>query len=116
MAHFVKIENNLVTEMMVINNDVVGVEFPASEHIGKEFIAKHGYEGNWIQTSYNNNFRKQYGRIGYTYNDTIDQFIAPRYYASWSLDSNNDWQPPTPKPEGDCLWDEEQLKWIELQQ
>jgi hypothetical protein len=41
-----------------------------------------------------------------------DVFIAPQPFASWSLDSNNDWQAPTPKPEGDYMWDEETLAWV----
>ena len=35
------------------------------------------------------------------------------FFASWSLDANNDWQPPTPKPEGDFYWDEDSLSWVE---
>ena len=112
MAHFAKIENGLVTQVIVISNDVVGAEFPASEPIGKQFISDHGYEGEWVQTSYNGNFRKQYGLVGAMYNEEHDVFIEPQPFLSWSLDTNYDWQAPTPKPEGHFYWDEDVLEWV----
>jgi hypothetical protein len=112
MAHFVQITDGVITKGLVIHNDVVGTEFPASEPIGKQFIAEHGYEGEWVQTSFNNNFRKQYGLMGGTYNAEHDVFIAPQPFLSWSLDANHDWQAPTPKPEGYFYWDEDVLEWV----
>ena len=112
MAHFAKIENSVVTQIISVHNDVVGTEFPASEPIGQAFIASLGFDGEWKQTSFNNNFRKQYANNGYTYDATADQFVANQPFASWLLDSNNDWQPPTPKPEGRYFWDEETVSWI----
>jgi len=105
MAHFSKITDGVVTDVIVISNDVVGETYPASELIGLEFIAKHGYEGEWIQTSYNGNFRKMYGSVNRTYNADADIFIEQQPYPSWSLDTNYDWQPPTPRPLNDGLWD-----------
>jgi hypothetical protein len=113
MAHFAKIENNIVTNVIVISNDVVG-EYPESESTGQEFIHNHNYEGVWIQTSYNGNFRKQFARIGYTYDAVLDKFISEQPFASWSLDSDSDWQPPVPQPEGFVYWDEESLSWLEI--
>lgn len=52
------------------------------------------------------------GAIGWTYDGT--NFIAPQPYASWTLDSNYDWQPPTPKPDGDYYWSEEELEWVAI--
>jgi hypothetical protein len=75
----------------------------------------------WVQTSYNNNFRKQYAGIGYTFDSTKDKFIAPQPFASWSLDSNDDWQAPVAYPTvttyGDNVryfisWDEAGKRWI----
>jgi hypothetical protein len=67
------------------------------------------------RTSYNNNIRKQYAGIGYTYDAINDVFIAPQPYPSWSLDENFDWQPPTPMPtEGMWYWNEEELTWKEV--
>ena len=109
MAHFAKIENNKVIQILVVNDDL--------EHRGADFLANDlGLGGNWIQTSYNNNFRKQYAGIGYTYDAVNDVFIAPQPFASWSLDDNFDWQPPTPRPEeGFWFWDEDSLSWVEVE-
>ena len=58
MAHFAEIdENNKVIRVLVVDN--------SQEHRGQEFLAvdlKLG--GTWIQTSYNNNFRKKFAEIG----------------------------------------------------
>lgn len=107
MAHFARIENNLVTEVLVVHNDL--------EHKGADFLANDlGLGGSWIQTSYNGNIRKQFAGIGYTYDAVNDVFIAPQPYPSWSLDEDFDWQPPTAMPtEGLWLWDEDSLSWLE---
>ena len=56
------------------------------------------------------------GGIGYTYDADLDIFIAPQPYPSWTLDSNHDWQPPTPMPVDDkkYAWSEPNKQWIEL--
>lgn len=65
MAHFAKIEDGIVTQVIVINNDVLyDLEFPESEPIGQEFIASLGLDGTWKQTSYNGNFRGAFAGIG----------------------------------------------------
>jgi hypothetical protein len=109
MAHFAKIEDNIVTQVLVVHNDL--------EHRGADFLANDlGLGGTWIQTSYNSNFRKQYAGVGDTYDAVNDVFIAPQPYPSWSLDENYDWQPPTPQPtEGKWDWDEATLSWIEAE-
>lgn len=114
MAHFAKIENNVVAQIIVVHNDVVGTKFPASEPIGQAFIASLGLDGEWKQTSFNGNFRKQHAGNGYTYDATNDEFVAYQPFASWSLDANNDWQPPTPKPKGRYFWNEETVSWVEV--
>jgi hypothetical protein len=59
-------------------------------------LCKH-FEG-FMQADFvqRNNFRKQYAGIGYTYDADADVFVAPQPFPSWTLDDNNDWQPPTP--------------------
>jgi len=52
------------------------------------------------------------GGIGWTYDADADVFVAPRPYGSWTLDENHDWQPPTPKPDGDYIWNEAELEWV----
>lgn len=77
MAHFAKIENNVVTEVVVIgNDDCGGGEFPESEPIGQAFLKSCGFAGTWLQTSYHANFRGLYAGIGFTYDADLDQFVA----------------------------------------
>ncbi len=111
MAHFAKIENSVVTQVIVVADaDCGGGQFPESEPAGQAFLAKLGLAGEWRQTSYNNNFRKQYAGIGYTFQD--DVFVAPQPFPSWTLDENHDWQPPVPRPEGgEWMWSEEDQEW-----
>ena len=54
--------------------------------------------------SYNNNFRKQYAGIGYTYDAAKNKFISPQPHASWSLDASDDWQAPVTYPTITTLW------------
>ena len=78
MAHFAKIENNTVKNVIVVSNDDCGGgEFPDSEPIGQEFIASLGLSGEWLQTSYHANFRGCYASIGFTYDPNNDVFVAP---------------------------------------
>jgi len=68
------------------------------------------------RTSYNatNGYRKQYAGVGFTYDPVADVFIAPQPYPSWTLDENNDWQPPSAKPDDELeyRWSEEDLEWV----
>jgi hypothetical protein len=78
MAHFARIENTAVREVIVINNsDLQDKEFPESESIGQEFIASIGLTGEWKQTSYNASFRGKYAGIGDIYNEELDIFKTP---------------------------------------
>ena len=110
MAHFAKIdENNKVIRVLVVDN--------SQEHRGQEFLAvdlKLG--GTWIQTSYNNNFRKNFAAIGGTYDPIKDIFISEKPFPSWILDENNDWQAPVSFPDDGKFynWDEENTKWVEV--
>jgi hypothetical protein len=110
MAHYAFLdENNIVTEV------ITGID--ETELI--EGLDTETWYGNFRgqvckRTSYNNNIRKQYAGIGYSYNSVADVFIAPQPYPSWSLDDSFDWQPPTPMPrQGKWDWDEDSLSWIE---
>jgi hypothetical protein len=111
MAHYAFLDNNnVVTEV------ITGID--ETELI--EGLDTETWYGNFRgqvckRTSYNNNIRKQYAGIGYTYDPEADVFVAPQPYPSWSLDANHDWQPPTPMPiEGVWIWNEETLSWDEL--
>jgi len=108
MAHFAEINsNNEVIRVLVVSDE--------NENNGQDFLANElGLGGHWVQTSYNNNFRKQYAGIGYTFEATADVFIAPQPFESWTLDKNYDWQPPTPQPDGqNWVWNEDEQAWHE---
>ena len=111
MAHWAEIDSeNKVTRVLVGDNDD-----PAGDE-GYQWIIDH-FGGRWIQTSYNNNFRKQYAGIGYTYDEAGNVFIAPQPFPSWSLDNNFDWQPPIkyPKDGLDYWWNEDAQEWVNVE-
>jgi hypothetical protein len=85
MAHFAKVnDNNIVEEVIVVDN-----KNAETEQQGKDFIASIGLEGNWIQTSYNRNFRNEFAGIGDIYDSVNDMFVndeskyAPTFIDSW---------------------------------
>ena len=117
MAHFAELDaNNGVLRVIVVGNkdtsDASGVE---KESIGKAFCERL-FGGNWVQTSYDGNMRKRYAGIGYSYDPTLDAFIAPQPYPSWTLDANADWQAPVPMPDDGKMysWDEDAQAWVEV--
>ena len=78
MAHFAKLDNNIVQEVIVVaNSDCGGGKFPESEPVGQAFIASLGLDGEWLQASYHANFRGAYAGVGYTYDAELDEFVAP---------------------------------------
>lgn len=119
MAYFANIDKNgIVIQVIAISNDDAPDPAPShSEPIGQAFISNVlGLVGEYRQTSFNANFRKQYAGIGWRYDADGDVFIAPQPYPSWTLDANHDWQPPTPMPSegGPWMWDEDTLSWGEV--
>jgi len=78
MAHFAKLNNNIVTNVVVVhNNELLDENGIESEQKGVDFCVAH-FGGRWVQTSYNGKIRKNYASIGYTYDETLDAFIAPK--------------------------------------
>jgi hypothetical protein len=111
MAHYAKVENGIVIQVIVADN--------------KEWC-ENNLGGTWVQTSYNtqggvNNrpggeaLNKNYAGIGYTWDGV--GFASPNPYPSWILNSDTYlWESPTPMPtEGNWYWNEEKLKWQELE-
>jgi hypothetical protein len=78
MAHFARIENNIVREVIVINNEVLeNKSFPESEAIGIAFCKSlYGADTEWLQTSYNANFRGSYAGSGMIYDELNDIFTS----------------------------------------
>lgn len=70
MAHFAKIQDTKVVEVIVVSNDDAPTEAD-----GQAFIASIGLDGVWVQTSYNNNevegvSRGKFAGIGDIWNGT----------------------------------------------
>jgi len=103
MSHFAEINNDGVVQRVIVAEQ----DFINSGAVGDSFL--------WVQTSYNNNFRKQFAGIGFTYDKAKDKFIAPKPFPSWALDSNDDWQAPSAVPDDGKLydWDEDSKSWKE---
>ena len=111
MAHFAKIENGIVTQVIVAEHD---------------FINTLEYPHEWVQTSYRTYggqhpegkpLRKNYAGVGYSYDRNRDAFIPPKPYNSWVLNEETClWEAPVPMPEDDKVytWDEETTNWIEV--
>lgn len=77
MAHFARIENNIVQQVIVVSNENCGGgNFPESEPIGQTFIASVGLTGEWLQTSYHANFRGNYAGIEMIYDENLDEFVS----------------------------------------
>lgn len=116
MAHFAKIENGIVTEVLVVtNDDCKNLEFPESEAVGQSYLKSLGFGGEWLQTSYNSNFRKNYASKGYTYDKANDMFIPTKPYESWILDVERGlWTAPVAAPSEKYfyIWDEDNRQWI----
>ena len=128
MAHFAEINlNNIVLRVVAACNlDIANNGGEQSEQAAEHFktVCPLSNEGvKWVQTSYNNNFRKKYAGIGHTFDSTKNKFIAPQPFASWSLDSNDDWQAPVAYPTvttyGDNIpyiigWNEDGQRWTSI--
>ena len=107
MAHFSELKamtdptgftsdsHQVVQRVVVVGNDCV----PSDEHVdGETWCINFFKGGTWKQTSYNHNFRKQYAGIGMVYDPVKNKFLNKQPHASWSLDSNDDWQAPITYP------------------
>tara|TARA_Y100000004_G_C8898038_1_gene405082 strand:+ start:718 stop:1161 length:444 start_codon:yes stop_codon:yes gene_type:complete len=126
MAHFAELDkDNKVIRVLVFDNKDVDANGgdqseQAAEHI-KSMIPLSKTGVKWVQTSYNNNFRKQYAGRGFTYDPEDDVFIAPQPFPSWSLnETTHDWEAPVAFPSSQshngielgCFWDESGRVWM----
>lgn len=118
MAHFAQLdENNIVTQVIVVsNNELLDENGVEQESKGIAFCQSL-LGGNWVQTSYNGNMRKNYAGIGFTYDADRDAFIPPKPFNSWVLNEDTcRWDAPTPMPQDEKMyrWDEDTVSWIEV--
>ena len=105
MSHFAEINSDSIVQRVIVAEQ----DFINSGLVGDSF--------NWVQTSYNSNFRKNYAGTGYTYDKTRDAFIAPQPYASWTLvEATCQWEAPVAYPDDDKMytWDEDTTAWVEV--
>ena len=110
MSHFAKIENGIVTQVIVAEQDVIDSGL---------------FGTGWVQTSYNTHggqhpegrpLRKNYAGVGFTYDATRNAFIPPKLFASWVLNENTClWDAPIPCPDDgkEYIWDEPTTSWVE---
>jgi hypothetical protein len=117
MAHFAQLENNVVTQVIVVSNqDILDENGQESEEKGIAFCSNL-LGGTWIQTSYNAKIRKNYAGVGYTYDEGRNAFIAPKSYNSWLLDETTaQWKAPVDMPTDDkrYTWNEATTSWVEV--
>jgi len=114
MAHYSKVENTLVTQVIVAEPEFFNTFVDTSA-------------GEWIQTSYNTSggvhangetpLRKNYAGVGMTYDKTRDAFIPPKPYPSWTLvEATCQWEAPVAYPDDGKVynWDESSTNWVEV--
>ena len=114
MAHFARLENNIVIEVRVVANAVLQDENgDEQESLGSDFLVSLFGPAVWKQTSYNGTFRKNYSGIGHVYDEAKDAFICVSPYASWVLNSNCQWEAPSNKPSDGKMytWNEGTTSW-----
>ena len=107
MAHFAKIENGKVTQVIVVDN--------ANETNGQEYLNSIGLEGTWVQTSYNANFGKKFAGIGDTYVASSGEFKPAKPATSWKWNAETwEWDAPKPYPTDakSYMWNEELKDWV----
>ena len=104
MAHYAKVEDSLVTKVIVAEAEFFNTFVDDSP-------------GEWIQTSYTGSIRKNYAGVGDTYDATRDAFIAPKPYPSWTLvEATCLWTAPTAMPDDGKKyeWNEDTTAWVEV--
>lgn len=119
MSHFAKVENGIVTEVLVISQDVVdsGLFGDPSLFIQTSYNTRGGVHYNQQGEPDGPGLRKNYAGIGYSYDPLLDAFIPPKPYPSWLLNTQTClWEAPVPYPNDgkSYYWDENTLSWIEV--
>lgn len=117
MAHFAKVEDGLVTEVLVISPSEIetGLFGDPSLFIQTSYNTRGGVHYNQQGEPDGPGLRKNYAGIGYTYNVELDAFIPPQPFASWLLETETClWYAPVPYPDDGkyYTWDEATLSWV----
>lgn len=104
MAHFAKVEDGIVTQVIVAEKDFINTGI-----VGDEF--------NWVQTSYSGSFRGKFAGVGDTWDSVNQVFMPPQPYPSWVFDKDKyEWEAPVAKPDETKMysWDESTTSWVEI--
>ena len=129
MAHFAELKEKtdptgftndkhwIVERVIVVDNKHV----ESDQHIsGENWCSTFFSGGNWKQTSYNHQFRKQYAGKGMVYDTSKNKFLSPQPFASWSLNADDNWESPVTHPRAadaqhaldyNIFWNEDGQKW-----
>ena len=98
-TYFAQVTDGVVTDVRVVSQEFIDAN-------------PERYSGTWIEVFVDVE-GKTYPSVGYTFDGT--NFVAPQPFASWTLDANNNWQPPTPMPSGgNYVWFNPNRQWIEI--
>ena len=112
MAHYAKVEDGVVTQVIVADSQQW-----CETNLG----------GTWVQTSYNTQggvnsraggeaLHKNYAGIGYLFDGV--GFYAPQPYPSWTKDAETYlWNPPIAYPQDGKMyrWNENSIGWVEIE-
>lgn len=110
VQYYAKIKDNVVVDINVVADALVE---ESGEQAGSDLLTDL-FGGQWVRFSKTGEFRFNRPSSGSIYDADADAFYAPQPFASWTLDEQFQWQPPTPKPEGDYIWNEEAHSWDEV--
>lgn len=115
MPHFAKVENGIVTQVIVIDQETLN-------------LGHWGDPASFVQTSYNTHggqhpegrpLRKNYAGVGFSYDAQRDAFIPPKPFPSWLLNEDTClWGSPVPMPTDNKMyrWEESTTSWVEVTQ
>lgn len=108
MAHFARVENGIVTDVVVVANE--------HEANGNEYLNDLGLVGTWVQTSYNSNIRGKFASVGDIYDAEEDLFKPEKRHPSWVWNATIwNWDAPFPAPaEEGYRWDEAAQDWVAI--
>ena len=120
MAHFAKVENGIVTDVIVAKQEFIDSLPDSNKWVKTSFNTKGGvhYEENSDTPSKDQSkaLRKNFAGIGYTYDNKRDAFIPEKPFPSWLLDEETcNWTPPKELPkDGRYYWDESKQEWVKV--
>ena len=105
-ASFAKVENGVVTRIAVVTREFLEAN-----------PERYGDASLWVPMEWG--VKGRHGAEGYLYDAQKELFYAPQPHPSWTLDANQDWQPPTPlpadaSPDNPYDWDEAELEWVAI--